>query len=534
MRRLTALGLADSIYYSTERTPLWRVLLYDLIKDSFSDIVLGNSTQIPHNLTDYVESLSISEEMESASTLKLTLRQSGNYPSPYMFTGLRVIQVLISEQRLNERGLGGFYSLFIGPCQGQPGWTRSRDDSGGVITLSCTDRWFYYNKRQLNTREFVQGEDLGDIGVEIATTTPETWGMGLEREEILFGVQNYTIQHTIASIRDVSYTEGFDLLFFIPGKRVCFNGDGKLVAKDTDFIKPPSHIYTNEDLLQNINWPEESVDINNAVSVLGLSSSASEVLHKSQVLAEVRGTIGYFKDKEEIKIYYSDDRRTRAKSIRISTKKIDGWLIRSTKVSLRTVDEFHCILIVDGNNNKWVFVVFLVVYLILIAVAALINGVPLFGGIGSAALWIVAAIWLTLGLTIMQEIGTYYVEISGEPYEYVYKEVLESAEWSHVQAYEKREKQIENHLVHNATLAKTLAKRELIKETCKRCPRNLTLLDDPSLETDDVIEFTDGSRWYVSSIQRDYKRSDMNVMTITGWMVKSGPESNQTGYWSIY
>jgi hypothetical protein len=106
----------------------------------------------------------------------------------------------------------------------------------------------------------------------------------------------------------------------------------------------------------------------------------------------------------------------------------------------------------------------------------------------------------------------------------VYKEVEGVAEWANLLPYEINEKTIENHLVSTQEQADLIAKRELDRETVKICTRNLEIPFDPALEVHDIIELSDGSRFYITAISKTFSRGENQNMGLTTYMVRSGLE----------
>jgi len=199
-------------------------------------------------------------------------------------------------------------------------------------------------------------------------------------------------------------------------------------------------------------------------------------------------------------------------------------LIQRDRVLLRiNVKAFH------RSLESWIFISFFSTYIAFFVAAGI------FGGTVSDVMMTSAAIWLTAGLMVMQMMGTFEVTIGGEPYKLVYKEVPGEAHWANLNDYEYRPKTIENHLVHNQTLADSLAYRELVREKVKQCPRNLTLPFDPFLQPTDIIELPDGSRYYITSIPKTLSRNkDPLNMQVSALMIRSGKEYNNTAGFSEY
>lgn len=519
-------GINDAIYLGDTRRPDYKILMYDNT-DTFSDIVLGKTTQIPRDITDCVTTCSLNESDEAATTANITIipdYTDSDPLSPYHFMGRKIIQIFYKDEREND-----FISLFIGPTVGQPGYRKNRATQEKVITVPCVDRSFFYNKRKLNTPDFANGTDLGDMASTIATNS--SYGMDLDREEVKFGLFRHTIQHTKATIYDYTFTEGLASLGFIVDKYPAFDGDGCLVMLDTSIDKPPVRKYDDDSMLLSLEWPQDNTDIYNAVEVIGLSSSIEKVVSPLQPLATAKGTIGYFVDDFKTRIYYTKDRQGRAQNVAIGDYNINGQLgnIFDSSPKLVEVGDFSCVISIDTGYQAYLFLAWAIYYIGLVtaAGAAEADGAVWVSGI----LDVVAAAWLIVGLLVMQQMGIYEVTIVGEPYKLVYKEIRGYVPWANLHDYEIRTKTIENDLVDTQTLADSLAYRELKREAAKQNKRNFKLPFDPFLGKTDIIELSDGSRMYIKSISKTLKRGESSEMSVSSIMVRSGKEYNsESGY----
>lgn len=519
-------GIYDAVYTGDIRRPQHRVLLYDQT-DTFSDIVLSRTTQVPLDITEQVTACSINESEGAATTATLTVvpdDSAADPLTPYHFVGRRIVQIQYRDAAIAE----DWIPLFTGPCVGQPGYRRNRENNEKVIQIACTDRGYYYNKRRVHTPEYAQSTDLGDVAVDVATDG--VYGMDLEREEVKFGLFRHVVAHTKIALYDLSYMEALEFLGFIVDRAPIFDGGGFLLMADTAIDKPPVRKYRDEAIFHVLEWPQSRVNLNNCVEIIGLSADITKVVSPAQELATIRGTVGYFEDGYKTRVYYTQDRQGRAQNIYISDYNINGQLggVISTSPSIEDISDFSCVLVVDTPYQPWVFIVWLKVYTDLIALSAII------GDFYSGAFAIAAAIWLAAGLYVMQQMGTFEVTISGEPYKLVYKEIKGRACWDNLYDYEIRTKKIENHLIDNQALADSLAFRELKREAVKGSPRNITLPHDPFLRKHDVIELPDGTRYYIHSISRTYKRGEVQNMSVSAYMVRSGPEYDDAPGFSEY
>ena len=516
-------GLADSILAGPKRTPVLKVLLYDQ-SDTLSAIVLGQAQQAPLDITEFVTSCSISEAEESGATADLAVIAKSL--SPYHFVGRRIIRIFwrdATESRLGE------VCIFTGVTVGQPDFRRSREGNESMIGVKCVDRSFFYNKRKLESPSFLQGQDLGEVAVSIGIDS--TYGMGLQREEIRFGLFYQEVQHTVVSFYDVVFFEGLALIGFMADKQPAWNREGFLIMRDTSFTKPSVRKYSDESMFLGITWPATTVDLYNRVRIVGLSSSMSKVVSPEQELAVIRGTAGFFQDKFSTRVYFSEDRQGRAENVYISAKTINGMLsaVLESDAYLSEFDEFSCVLVIPLPYQSWIFAAFFGVYIAFFAMEIF------FGFLGiSGEIHVMAAIWLTIGLAIMQQLRTFEVTISGTPYKMVNAEIEGVAEWANLLYYEVRELVIENHLVYSQAVADEIAHRELVREKVKQNVRNFTLPHDPFLEVSDIIEMPDGTLYYIQSISKKFARGEAQTMDISALMIRSGLEYNGEEGFSLY
>lgn len=511
-------GVHDSVYLQTKRRPEFQVLLYDST-ENLSEIVLGNSTQTPVDITKYISRASITEKEGSATTASLTIIQDSDVDilSPYHFIGRRIIRILYIDSAVLERG-EDWLVMFTGATVGQPGYRRSRDGHS-EISVKCMDRSIFYKDDKLESPKYPKGDDLGEIAVDLATNG--TYGFGLEREEVKWGLFREEVQHNEVSFFDVFMMEGLELIGFIVGKRPAWDGEGNLEMRDVSLDKSPMRTYDDQSLFVDLTWPQVETNIHNKIRVTGLDSEMTQITSPSQNLAKITGTVGYFQDEYRTKVYYSEDRSARALNVIIGKYKINGQLSSfiKGKAKLKKITVAHCTVVIETPYNAWLFIIFFIVYIVFWAVGT----IPIFGNV----VFVPAAIWLCLGLALMQALGTFEVEVNGAPYKMVYKEVEGTAQWANLLSYETNELPIENHLVYSKALADSLAFRELKKEAVKGAPRSLNMPIDPVLEWSDIIELPDDSRYYVDGITRNFERDNPINMQVTFYMVRSGNEQNR-------
>lgn len=522
-RRVNIIGTGDSVFLQENRQPVHRVLLYDGAADSISDIVANKSTQVPLDITDQVEEVTVREELGNAGTCNFSFVPQPGGLTPFHFLGKKYIRVEYSDRRLvkasTDKGGGGdLFEIFTGVVAGQPGFTSNRDQQMSRIQVQCYDRQWNWNRRgkKINSPPFGQNVDLGDVAVEAATN--KTWGMGLDRTEVAFGKQGFLSKHTRMQLRDETAIELLNQLLFPTNKVVGFDGSGRLVARKLDFETAPVRVWDQFDgVVQDYSWPQELTDVINVVKVLGLDANISEIEHPAQNIIEIDGMIGYFQ-KEFVETYfYTNDHRGRARNIFLAKKKVNGFLPAfGTEISISVRDDFSFVLTIQTPYNAWIFILFFVIYIVLVILGAIFL------------YWEIAAgIWLTVGLALMQQMGTFHIQVDGTFFEQVYAQLAGEARWSHTSLEEVRRKEFRNDLLSDQATVDAVAKRELIKETVKGAPRDMKVLEDTALEVADVVETRDGSRFFIRSIERRLKREAENaIMTMSVWKIRDGNEFN--------
>ena len=518
-RRLNIVGTGDFVFLQDNRQPEYKVLLFDGAVDSMTDIVANRATQVPLDITDEVEEVSVNEDLGNAGscTFSFVPDREGAKLTPMHFLGKKYIRVLYGDRRLTATG-DDLFEIFTGVIAGQPGYINNRDSITRKIRVQAYDRQWNWNRRgkKINSPAFLQGADFGDVAVEAATNTK--WGMGLDRVEVAFGKQGIVNQHSKIQLRDETAIELLNNLMFPSNKIVQFDGSGSLVTRDFDFNKGPTRVWDQFDgVIKDYSWPQELIDVINVVRVLGLDHNLSEILHPQQPIIDLDGTIGFFQSVFEDRYYFTDDHRGRARNLSISKKTINGFLGSiGNSFELIQKDDFSFVLKIETPYQAWLFITFFVIYIALVIAGEFLP-----------ALATAAAIWLTLGLALMQQIGTFQVQVSGTFFEQVYAQLSGEARWSHTSLEETRRSEIRNDLISTQAQVDAIAKRELVKETVKGASRNMVVLEDTALEVADIVETKDGSRFFIRSISRKLQRGEnVPMMNMTVWKIRDGNEFN--------
>jgi hypothetical protein len=128
----------------------------------------------------------------------------------------------------------------------------------------------------------------------------------------------------------------------------------------------------------------------------------------------------------------------------------------------------------------------------------------------------------------MQYIGRFRVQIMGRPYEFVFNQLMSQTELQGLLPHEHRTMEFRNDFISDMdTLderARDLLRRELVKDQIVE----ITMMEDPLLEVDDIIElapedgFETGDRYYITSITKTLQRDTPAEMTIVAWKILDG------------
>jgi hypothetical protein len=119
----------------------------------------------------------------------------------------------------------------------------------------------------------------------------------------------------------------------------------------------------------------------------------------------------------------------------------------------------------------------------------------------------------------MNFIGRGRYQIHGKPFEYVYQALESKCRLVGLLPHQQRAAVYRNDLISTIeeldARAKALLKRELVKNQLFE----IEALDDPGITVDDVIETKAGDRFYVRTVDRDYRRGGPHRMRLTCWKV---------------
>jgi len=423
--------------------------------------------------------------------------------------------------------------VFTGIIRGFPGAQTAARAVSRKIRVQAFGRAQTFQKQQIVGVNFDYGSDLGDMAVETAITE-----LGLTREEIMFGKFDKVVLHKQNALTQIGKMEGLNEIMRPVLRRPYFDSRGFLVSHDLSLTKPPIWFF-REDQVSSITRIQNLGQQANSFEVIGLDSNLTEVVQSYSPLNEISITLGYFEASYKEDIYYSQDKKRRAKNTEISTLTRPGFGGDATWVE---VDHFHGRLTIDTGYAPEVAALIAVTWLTAsffeMILDMIIDGTNWFN------------MFLTLtnqelvelrfefrrakdaamiaALAIMQKIGRWHIEISGEPFENVFQELRAIAVRKGTVTADIIEREETIHWLSTISDCKDMAKDLLRRELVKAQSYEITCVTLPILEVDDIIEisapnhgFPRPVRFYVTSIDRSFAAaSPKGTMKIRAWHSK--------------
>ena len=537
-RYILAGSRLNEIAGSQTRYPRFQVLVWNPRCTTINQIAAGEVQEVAEDISAFVETIEYNENIgfengDDASTPQIVLNLKRN---PNTGKNIRrgwiedgvLVQVRQGDQRV---AVQDWIPIFTGTFRGRPG------DNPGIpsdMTEGFQATAFGREERFLNlkvtTEKFPEGVDLGEMAVTIAQKY-----MGLGQNEILMGNQGFTSKHITNQIVEHPALQALWELLFPVGKKPKFDSLGRLVAVDVNLNKAAARIYTDGDTLitSKLINPND-VEVANSVVIKGLDYILSKVIQEQQLLTEFEITTGFFDENYDERIYYSQDHSQRAEN----TFLVDRHGIKWSDAEWGATDEFsgHCSIDTHylANARLIIFLTYLVTqisvsvfdFLIQTYGTSVANYVITPPGITVAGLrevlYVLSVVALAALLWAMQFVGRGKYEVHGHPFEYVYKELVSRHQLTGLKPEEVREAEFRNDFISDMVSLDLVAEERLRRELVKNQLFTITLLDDPLLEVDDVIETANGDRFYIVSIKKEIKREGNPVMILTCWQIASG------------
>jgi len=514
----------QDVLESQRRYPAYKLYAWSPDEITISQLVsapsyLDVSVPDPFDLTPYASEISWSDRQ-----LSFTLVDPGGYFHPDIGAYRRylkdaaIIRLVEGNETLTEED---WLVTFTGQIHGQIGWRTSRRSAQrqAKITVFGRAETQAFKRRKITTKEYTVGTDLGVALYDICETF-----MGLTPAEIRIPpVIGRQFKHKTNQLSQVTPWEGISAILEMVCYLPFFDGEGKLAYINKNLNRPPARVFTQYDYLVELEVPERSQDSINKVKVTFLDSALERVDYSSQLLGTATFTAGFFKLKQEVETWWSDDHKQRADNTRmIIRESMNNTIVRlayGTDVfteEYQQIDEFHGkITVTMSFFVPLLAIVALAEYIALAWVPDEVQVAPLSGHGFTIPLGRVgqAAALTSILLTIMC-LGTGTYEIWGVPYDYAYLEKPSVAIEEGLDYWLENEKEIKNDFIGTHDQADTVAVTELIWEKSQANPRRIVIEDDPRLEPGDIIVLPDGRKMVILSLSKKVKRGEVLDLTL--------------------
>lgn len=535
VRPILAGSLLNEIAGDLRRHPAFQVVVWNPNLVTINDVAAGTVSQAPFDMTPFVDSIDYNENIGFENGNDPTTPQAAFTFRRNPATGQDIRRGMIEDGVIVQIRQGDirvireeWIPIFTGTFRGRPGDNPGSPAEGNEnLTAVAFGREERHLNQVVTTEPFDSGTDLGDIAVAIAQRH-----MGLGQDEILFGNQGFTTPHLTNQIVEENALSALWQLLFPVGRKPRFDSLGRLIAVDVNLDKPAARIFSAGDfLIRSLEASPNDIEVNNSVVVKGLSATLTKAIQDSQLLTEFELTTGFFESSLDHRTYYSQDRTQRAEETFLVERKPIRW----SDADWAPIDEFSGVIDVDTRHLRNVRSIIFAAWLVTqLAVATLdflfqeggdlTSVLDFTGTIASIRLGLQLASLATMAALLwsMNFIGRGEFEIHGKPFEFVYQELVARHQMTGLALSEVREVEFRNDFIATIETLDAIAEERLRREMLKNQINTMTMMDDPVLEVDDIIETANGDRYYITSIRKRIQRGAENTMTITGWKVHDG------------
>ena len=509
-----------------DRRPGYQILVYDVrsTPDTIRDIVLGNTLQTltgPLDITPFITSAKIAETAGSYTTgvastqvgIQLvdaegTFNPLDTVATPTatgrFFRDGNVLRIIEGDVQVST---ADWPITFTGELLGQAGYNRNRTTRTSEVQLKAVSREATFLGYKRTSEEFT----LGTTYITAADSIAEK-EMGLDVAEVDFPTWGAAaIPHKVVQLVDENPISMLAYLMFQDFLIPRFTGAGKLSAIQDRATGAPQRLYVTRNHITSITRPASDVKPPTSVCVKGLDSTLSRVDMPNQALATADITIGFFSKPERLKVFFRDDKTLFADNVKLKTfVSVDGginFIGAGEKISLiqsgdpDQIGTVGVILEADSGFAPWIVVNLAVGY---IAASFIPDSWFGFGSGPTISIGrVIEAVLLILIMLVMTKVGRGSYAFTGDPFEYVYREIRQCAKVSGVSEFDEHEITLENHLVNTAVAAEATAFQVLVRKQAEKAPRSITMIHDVALEPNDIFELQDdSSRYLVLSINR--------------------------------
>jgi len=480
---------------SPQRQPRYQVLLWDILSTgapSITAIVAETaSSAFQVDVTAFVHGgVSIQEPGDKrAAHVTLTLSDihgsfdpaSGAYAT-YIQEN-QIVHIKVGDATVPT---SNYVGVFFGHCRGQSGFSIDRQSLRRETTVSVYGRRATprYLKRRFTSTTYPNAVDFGTIMLDIAREQMSLDEDELERFPAVVGAMT---QFTVNTIADLAPIEAVDKILEAVGLTSDFDGDGKLRTYNRDVRRAPNKVYPNLHLIGSVEIPHTDSETYNSVKVIGIDKNITELDQNETALARATIPVGFWRPTHTVDVWWSNDRSMRAHHtvVAIETSVNESLLLNLGSEEYAETSAYGGRITVSIEG----FLLTLVGVIAVTMVAAFVVGdevvslgaltIPVGSLLQSLALNVIL---LTLSI---QSSGVY--EIRGIPILPVFQEISATLTVEGTADYLLNQKEVQNDWINTQEHLLQIALIELLFEASQGKPREITIVDDYSLEIGDII-----------------------------------------------
>lgn len=403
-------------------------------------------------------------------------------------------------------------TLFNGQVDGLTGYREAHGERTIGLSIKTRDATPLWRQTRWTTDTYPAGTELGVI----IQDTLKALGLTTGEMPTLFLTGLHTV-HGDTQLADLPVWDMLSMILQANGLEPFISATGKMTTISRDVIRNHDLQLESADIL-SISGERVRPPITNLI-VKWLNPELAKTNTQTQVLTKESITAGFFKLKQERKVYWSEDRRQRAENtfMKVLSSVNDGLLPVGDE-DYEQRDEFSGKITV--TTMMWVPTLATATLATMILAAGLPDGVASLGGgltipIGRR---IEAAGQVAYFLIIMS-LGTGNYEIWGDPYDYVHEVNTTEAFDQNAPAWVRLEETLTSDFIMNEAHAQAMAVRELLYRSMSAHSWNVDIVDNPLIEKGDILRLADGSRLYVSDYSRDLSHGAPAVLSVKGFRV---------------
>lgn len=219
------------------------------------------------------------------------------------------------------------------------------------ITVQCCDLKRLWQEHKVILTDYYDGQ-LPDTVIE---NLLDGWTVLTGAD---YNISSFTNEHTIwLQLADISFWEILRTILDHFGYIGHFDVDGVFVNKAVDFDKAVDHTYSDLTQIDSLSPQDNYGSFINQVRVIGETHTEVEVLYGAEQVASRNGTMGWWCERQELTIYYSEDRtmigRNPYLDVSLSLADFQYFIFKGggrEYISEVDTNNRYCVVTLDGPN----------------------------------------------------------------------------------------------------------------------------------------------------------------------------------------